>query len=74
MVYNELEGDDLVKKNSKKVTVSKNGRHKRQEASPRISKLGMELRKLREEYIASGGKLLNRKELEREIAERRGLR
>jgi hypothetical protein len=41
---------------------------------PVVSKLGKELRKLREEYIASGGKLLNRRELEREIAERRGLR
>jgi hypothetical protein len=41
---------------------------------PLVSKLGKELRKLRAEYIASGGKLLNRRELEREIAERRGLR
>ena len=40
----------------------------------RVSKLGRELRKLAEEYAASGGKLLNRRELEREIAERRGLR
>jgi hypothetical protein len=39
-----------------------------------ISKLGKELRKIREEYIAAGGKLLNRRELEREIAERRGFR
>ena len=44
------------------------------QAKPVVSKLGKELRKLREEYIASGGKLLNRRELEREIAERRGLR
>jgi hypothetical protein len=36
--------------------------------------LGKELRKLREKYIASGGKLLNRRELEREVADRRGLR
>ena len=43
-------------------------------SKPVISKLGKELRKIREEYIASGGKLLNRRELEREIAERRGLR
>ena len=41
---------------------------------PKVSKLGRELRKLRDEYVASGGKLLNRRELEREIAERRGLR
>jgi hypothetical protein len=39
-----------------------------------VSKLGKQLRKLAEEYAASGGKLLNRRELEREIAERRGLR
>jgi hypothetical protein len=40
----------------------------------RVSKLGKQLRKLAEEYAASGGKLLNRRELEREIAERRGRR
>ncbi|SPF32987.1 hypothetical protein SBA4_1220009 [Candidatus Sulfopaludibacter sp. SbA4] len=43
-------------------------------AKPPVTLLGKELRKLREEYIASGGKLLNRRELEREVAERRGLR
>jgi hypothetical protein len=36
--------------------------------------LWKELMKYRERYIASGGKLLNRRELEREIAEIRGLR
>jgi hypothetical protein len=41
---------------------------------PAVTPLGKELRKLREKYIASGGKLLNRRELEREVAERRGLR
>jgi hypothetical protein len=41
---------------------------------PVVSKLGKELGKIREEYIASGGKLLNRRELEREIAELRGYR
>jgi hypothetical protein len=35
-----------------------------------VTPLGNELRKLREKYIASGGKLLNRRELEREVAER----
>ncbi len=39
---------------------------------PKVSKLGRELRKIREEYIASGGKLLSRREIEREVAERRG--
>jgi hypothetical protein len=52
------------------MATGKNG----EKAKPVVSKLGKELRKLREEYIASGGKLLNRRELEREIAERRGLR
>ena len=41
---------------------------------PAVTPLGKELRKLREKYIASGGKLLNRRELEREVAERRGTR
>ena len=41
---------------------------------PPVTPLGKELRKLREKYVASGGKLLNRRELEREVAERRGLR
>ena len=41
---------------------------------PPVTPLGRELRKLREKYIASGGKLLNRRDLEREVAERRGLR
>ena len=52
-------------------TAAKNGRP---QPERRVSKLGKELRKLAEEYAASGGKLLNRRELEREIAERRGLR
>ena len=56
---------------SSKTTVKKNGRP---QPERRVSKLGKQLRKLAEEYAASGGKLLNRRELEREIAERRGLR
>lgn len=39
-----------------------------------VSRLGRALEKLRDAYVASGGKLLNRRELKREIAERRGLR
>jgi hypothetical protein len=54
-----------------KITPRKNGHRP---GDRPISKLGKELRKLAEEYAASGGKLLNRSELEREIAERRGLR
>jgi hypothetical protein len=57
-------------KASDKGTAGRNG----DKPKPVVSKLGKELRKLRGEYIASGGKLLNRRELEREIAERRGLR
>ena len=51
-----------------KTTDSKNGRKPKRS----ISELGKELRKLADEYASAGGKLLNRKELEREIAERRG--
>ena len=40
----------------------------------KISELGRVLQKLADRYEASGGKLLNRRELEREIAERRGSR
>ena len=56
---------------SSKTTAKKSGRP---QPERRVSKLGKELRRLAEEYAASGGKLLNRRELEREIAERRGLR
>jgi len=42
-------------------------------AQPKVSALGLKLDKLRARYIAGGGKLLNRRELEREIADRRGL-
>jgi hypothetical protein len=37
-----------------------------------VSEVGRILRKLAEKHAASGGKLLNRRELEREVAERRG--
>jgi hypothetical protein len=50
----------------------RNGRPPKEQ--PEISELGRELDRLRALYVASGGKLLNRRELEREIAERRGLR
>jgi hypothetical protein len=56
---------------SSKTMAKKNGRP---QPERRVSKLGKELRKLADAYAASGGKLLNRRELEREIAERRGLR
>jgi len=37
-----------------------------------VSELGRILRRLAEKHAVSGAKLLNRRELEREIAERRG--
>jgi hypothetical protein len=40
----------------------------------KVSEFGRVLQRLASRYEASGGKLLNRRELEREIAERRGLR
>jgi hypothetical protein len=49
-------------------------RKKGHSQKPPVTPLGKELRKLREKYIASGGKMLNRRELEREVAERRGSR
>jgi hypothetical protein len=56
---------------SSKTPAKKNGRP---QPDRRVSRLGKHLRKLAEKYAASGGKLLNRRELDREIAERRGLR
>ena len=46
----------------------KNGR----KAKPVVSKLGRELRRISERIAASGEKPLTRRELEREVAERRG--
>jgi len=40
----------------------------------KVPELGRILQGLASRYETSGGKLLNRRELEREIAERRGLR
>ncbi len=59
----------MVRNNGKHAS-TKDGNSEKQP----ISRLGKELLKLREQYIASGGKLLNRRELDREIAERRGSR
>lgn len=38
----------------------------------RESELGRKLRKIAEQYVADGGKLLSPEEVEREVAERRG--
>ena len=51
-----------------KAAARKNG-HK---AKPVVSKLGRELRRISEKIAASGEKPLTRRELEREVAERRG--
>jgi hypothetical protein len=40
----------------------------------RVSELGRLLRKISDACLASGGKQLSRREMEREIAKRRGLR
>jgi len=48
----------------------KNGHVPKAPATPLVR----ELLKAREKYIASGGKLLSRRELEREVAELRGSR
>jgi hypothetical protein len=50
-----------------KATARKNG-HK---AKPVVSKLGRDLRRIREKIEASGEKMLTRRELEREVADRR---
>jgi hypothetical protein len=47
--------------------VRKNGT----KAKPEVSKLGKELRRISEKIAASGEKMLTRRELEREIANRR---
>jgi hypothetical protein len=65
-----LRQSKVMAKDITKIVGKKNGLTPK----PPLTPLGKELRKLREKYIASGGKLLNRRELEREVAERRGSR
>ena len=60
----------VVVKRVRKSPAKKNG----SKPNGEVSELGRVLRSLADKYEASGGKLLNRRELEREIAERRGLR
>jgi hypothetical protein len=50
-----------------KAAAQKNG----DKAKPVVSKLGRELRRISEKIAASGEKMLTRRELEREIADRR---
>lgn len=66
---NQPYNEDMAKAGQKE-PVRKNG------AAPkkRVSELGRELRKISDAYLASGGKQLSRRELERKIEENRGLR
>jgi hypothetical protein len=57
----------VMARTSRTDAVRKNGVPKAE-----VSELGRILRKLAEKHAASGAKLLNRRELERELAERRG--
>jgi hypothetical protein len=61
--------DEVMPKPSGKPLTAKNGK-----TNGETSELGRVLQKIADKHAASGGKLLNRRELEREIAERRGLR
>ena len=59
----------MPKSNGKPVG-QKNGHLSKAPVTPLVK----QLLKLREKYVASGGKLLNRRDLERELAEIRGSR
>jgi hypothetical protein len=54
----------------KPIAVKRNGRP----SKPAVSKLGRDLRKISDGIAASGLKPLSRREIEREVAERRGAR
>jgi hypothetical protein len=60
-----------VTKPAKKASVNRGGNVAKEQSQK--SEIGLELDKLRARYIP-GGKLLNRRQLEREIAVRWGLR
>jgi hypothetical protein len=55
-------------KATRKPAIKKNGSAPKE----RVSELGRILQKLADKHAASGAKLLNRREIEREVAERRG--
>ncbi len=59
----------MIKAPGKAAIEVKNGSHPKP-----ISDLGKTLRKISDAYVSAGGKLLNRRELSREVAERRGSR
>jgi hypothetical protein len=67
--YIRAEGyNEVMATTTSKVADRKNGA----KAKPAVSKLGRELRRISERIEASGEKLLTRRELEREVADRRG--
>jgi len=57
-----------MSKATRKPSIKRNGNAPKKD----VSELGRILRRLAEKHAASGAKLLNRRELEREVAERRG--
>jgi hypothetical protein len=59
---------NVAMRKTNKVRGADNGRR------PKVSKLGRELREISDRYFASGGQPLSRREIEREVAERRGAR
>jgi hypothetical protein len=66
--YIRAEGyNEVMAKTAHKAADRKNGT----KVKPAVSKLGEELQRIREKIIASGEKMLNRRELEREVADRR---
>ena len=62
-IYNER-----MKRTRNNAGASKNGRRMK----TKVSKLGRELRRISDKFLESGGKPLNRREIAREVAERRG--
>jgi predicted nucleic acid-binding protein len=67
--YIRAEGyNEVMATTTRKTTTRKNGA----KAKPAVSKLGRELRRISEKIAASGEKMLTRRELEREVANRRG--
>jgi len=67
--YIRAEGyNKVMATTTRKAATPKNGA----KAKPPVSKLGRELRRISEKIASSGEKLLTRRELEREVADRRG--
>ena len=60
----------VMARTSDSFSVKRNGRP----SKPAVSKLGRDLRRISDRIAASGLKPLSRREIEREVAERRGAR